>query len=99
METIRYSPALYNDLTVVDNIEAAAKKVGVTEILPKPGSMGGEDFAYYLQYKPGAMFALGAMPEGTPIIPLHNGKMNIDEDALNIAPKIFIQYILDQMEK
>lgn len=99
VETMRYSPALYNDLTVADDIEAAAKKVGFGDALPKPANMGGEDFAYYAQYKPGAMFILGVKAEGTPVIPLHNGKLTIDENALDMAPKIFIQYILDQMEK
>jgi amidohydrolase len=99
VETSRYSPALYNDLTVADGIVAAAKKVGIEQVLPKPGSMGGEDFAYYLQHKPGAMFDLGTKAPDRPFVPLHNGKMFVCEDALDIAPKIFIQYILDQMEK
>ena len=61
--------------------------------------MGGEDFAFYLQHKPGAMFSLGVAPEGRPIVPLHNGKMIVDENALDIAAKVFVQFVLDQMEK
>lgn len=98
VNTLRYSPALYNDLSVADNLVAAAKKIGISEFLPKPGSMGGEDFAYYLQHKPGAMFDLGVKVPDKPTVPLHNGKLILNEDALDIAPKIFIQYILDQME-
>ena len=61
--------------------------------------MGGEDFAYFLEHKPGAMFGIGIKPKNAPVIPLHNGKLIIDEEALSVAPKIYIQYILDQMEK
>ena len=38
-------------------------------------------------------------PEGCPVIPLHNGKLVIDESGLDVAPDVFIQFILDQMEK
>ena len=100
LETYKFSPALHNDLSVADDIQAAAEKIiGKENILEKPESMGAEDFAYYLQHKPGAMFDLGVGTQGAPVIPIHNGKMVVNEDALVIAPQIFIQYILDQMEK
>ena len=72
---------------------------GAKTIFERAESMGGEDFAYFLQHKPGAMFQLGVGTEGKPIIPIHNGKMVVNEDGLDIAPQIFIQYILDQMER
>lgn len=100
LETYKYAPALRNDLAVADNIQAAAEKViGAGNILNKNESMGAEDFAYYLQHKPGAIFDLGVGTQGAPVITIHNGKMVVNEDALTIAPQIFIQYILDQMEK
>lgn len=100
LETYKYSPALRNDLGVADDIEAAAAKIiGAENILDKSESMGGEDFAYYIQHKPGAMFHLGVGTEGEPVIPIHNGKMVVNEDALPIGSQIFVQYILDQMEK
>lgn len=100
LETYKFSPALRNDLTVADHIQAAAEKIiGTENIFENPESMGGEDFAYFLQHKPGAMFQLGVGTEGKPIIPIHNGKMVVNEDGLDIAPQIFIQYILDQMER
>lgn len=100
LESYKFSPALHNDLAVVDNIQAAAEKIiGAENILDKPESMGAEDFAYYLQHKPGAIFNLGTGTQGAPVIPIHNKKLAVNEDALTIAPQIFIQYILDQMEK
>ena len=55
--------------------------------------------AYYLQHKPGAMFNTGIRDEGMPHIPGHNSKLVISENALEATPKIFVQYVLDRMEK
>ena len=100
LETYKYVPALVNDPAVCDAVEAAAAKVlGEGMCRVKKESMGGEDFAYYLQHKPGAMFYLGVKDPDVPHYPIHNGKMHVNEDALDAAPKVFIQYILDQMEK
>ena len=100
VEPLKFSPALHNDLTVCDQVEAAAAAiVGAENIVPKGESMGAEDFAYYLEHKPGCLFNLGVTKPGTPYIPLHNEKMTVDEDALTVAPDVFIRYILDQMEK
>lgn len=100
LESYKFSPALHNDPTIVENIQAAAEKIiGAENILDKPESMGAEDFAYYLQHKPGAIFNLGTGTQGAPVIPIHNRKLAVNEDSLTIAPQIFVQYILDQMEK
>lgn len=100
VEPLKFAPALHNDLTVCDQLEAAAAKiVGSEKVGAKGESMGAEDFAYYLEHKPGCIFNLGITKPGTPYIPLHNEKLIIDEDALDVTPKVFIQYILDQMNK
>ncbi len=100
LETYKYSPALRNDLIVADQIEAsAAKIIGRENVLPKAESMSAEDFAYYLQHKPGAMFWMGVGTADEPAVPIHNGKMKVNEDGLTVAPQVFVQYILDQMEK
>lgn len=100
LETYKYVPALINDLEIADALETAATKVvGPDNILARKEAMGGEDFAYYLQHKPGAMFNIGIRDEGMPHIPGHNGKLIISENALDVAPKIFVQYVLDRMEK
>lgn len=100
LETYKYCPSLWNDPGVADNIQAAAEKIlGKENIFDKKESMGAEDFAYYLQQKPGCMFYPGIGTEGKPITPAHNSKLMINEESLVVAPKIFIQYILDNMEK
>ena len=89
-----------NDLEIVDALVAAATKVAPPEkILPRKEGMGGEDFAYYLQHKPGAMFNIGIREKDWPHVPGHNGKLVISENALELGPKVFVQYVLDRMEK
>jgi hippurate hydrolase len=43
--------------------------------------MGAEDFSYVLQQVPGAIFFLGARPEGRATGPLHSNRMVLDESA------------------
>ena len=96
LETYKYVPAMVNDPAVRDGIAAVAAKIlGQENVLEKKDSMGGEDFAYYAQYKPAAMFDLGVrIAEGTQHS-LHTSKMRLNEDVLDIPPQIFVQYILD----
>ena len=99
LETYKYSPALRNDPVIADAVENAAMKiVGKDMIQVKKDAMGGEDFAYYLQHKPGCIFGLGVHDPDLPYTPGHNSKMYINESALDVAPKVFIQYVLDRME-
>ena len=99
IETSKYNPALRNDHTLADWIvEAATKTIGAENVMEKPLSMGAEDFSHYTYHKPGAMFNLGVMPADGNAIPLHNGKMMVNEDALDVTPKVFVQFILDHME-
>ena len=94
------SEKMFETLAICDKVEAAAAAiVGAENVVPKGESMGAEDFAYYLEEKPGCLFNLGITEPGTEYIPLHNEKLIIDEDALEITPKVFVQYILNQMEK
>ena len=73
--------------------------LGKENIFPRKEALGGEDFAYYLQHKPGAMFNIGIRDEDMPYVPGHNGKLVVSENALEAAPKIYVQYVLDRMEK
>ena len=98
VETTKFYPVLINDENVADAImESAEKIVGKDLVRESPLTMGAEDFAYYTLYKPSAMFGLGAMPADGNFAPLHNGKMNINEDVLDVAPNVFIQFVLDNM--
>ncbi len=83
--TIGY-PATVNTPEYADVIEDAAKELGY-EVIEKPTSLGGEDFAYYVMEKPGAFFHVGMADPERPITstPHHNRQFLLDERGLRIA--------------
>ncbi len=90
-------PPLVNDVPMSHLVASAcARGIGkenVEFILP---SMGGEDFAYYLQKVPGSFFRLGCRNEQKGIIhPLHSSRFSIDEDVLPFGVEMFVR-IIDQ---
>jgi amidohydrolase len=82
--------SVVNDVTVTSAYEAAAIQVlgGQNLVIIDKPSMGGEDFAVYLDHVPGAQFRLGcAGPEGDwPM--LHSPIFDIDERAIPIGARI-----------
>jgi metal-dependent amidase/aminoacylase/carboxypeptidase family protein len=51
-------------------------------------SLGGEDFAWFLERVPGAMGRLGTRTPGGPTYDLHQGNLRVDERAVPIAAKV-----------
>ena len=62
--------------------ESARDLLGADRVaaLPTP-SMGGEDFALYLEHVPGVFFRLGVQRPGAPFHPLHSPEFDPDESA------------------
>ncbi len=59
-------------------------------------TMAGEDFAYFSQNVPSALFKLGCRNEEKNIVaPLHNPHFDIDERAMEYGVKIFTDFALD----
>jgi amidohydrolase len=54
-------------------------------------SMGGEDFANYLQEIPGCMFRLGCCSQTSGCPPLHSSNFDVDEGALGIGARILLR--------
>jgi len=83
-------PPVVNHPTEAELIMEVSKKLPevetVEEIIPV---MGGEDFAYYLQERPGAFFFTGAEKEGNHY-PHHHPHFDFDERAMPIAAKTLI---------
>lgn len=80
-------PPVKNDNGLTSLIETTARSVlgdDRVQILPKP-SLGGEDFSFYLDHCPGAMFRLGVRNPANPYYPLHHPKFEIDELAIETA--------------
>lgn len=96
----KHYPIVYNDEVVAEKVRAAAERVvGREHLLPKnTRGMGGEDFAYFANFKPGCMFRLGVSNAECGFGGmLHNGNLLLDEDALEVGVNIFVQFIIDNM--
>ena len=60
--------------------------LGAGAAVPTLQSLGGEDFAWYLDHVPGAMARLGVKPPGQERPhDLHQGAFDVDESALGVA--------------
>ncbi len=60
----------------------------------KKPSMGGEDFAYFLNEIPGSFVFLGTKNTEKGIVyPSHNPEFNIDEDILKIGVELFVRSV------
>lgn len=91
-------PYVINHPEVKKRVEdAAAKIIGAENILPKPRGMGGEDFAFLSRKKPAMQFQLGCKIKDRPFYPVHNVHFDMDERCMEVAAKIFLQFILDNM--
>ncbi|MEW6662270.1 MAG: M20 metallopeptidase family protein [Bacillota bacterium] len=77
-------PPVENNPGMVDLVrEAAAKVLGSGRVVEvQHSSMGGEDFAYFLQHCPGAYFYLGVGQDNAPNYPWHHSQFDISEAAL-----------------
>jgi amidohydrolase len=66
--------------------------IGAENIRPPARGMGAEDFGYFMQHAPGAMFFLGTRIE--PEDRLHSPTFNLDEDALPLGSAMFAEAAL-----
>ena len=99
-QTKKHYPKVYNDLELTARVAAVAEKiVGKDNVVGKARGMGGEDFSYFANEKPGSMFRLGTRNESRGIIyGAHTARFDIDESALGIGLDIFVQFVLDATE-
>lgn len=62
--------------------------------------MAGEDFAFYLEKRPGCFMFVGARNEGKACVhDHHHPKFDFDEDALETAARLLIEMTLDFMNE
>jgi amidohydrolase len=81
------SPPCVNDATVIDELQGVAiGAFGRASATDTDQSMGGEDFSWMLQRRPGALVRLGVRPATQATAPdLHQGRFDIDEHAIGIG--------------
>jgi len=87
-------PPMHNDADVASLIGAVATDLlGEEHLAPPEKSMGAEDFAFFSQLAPGAMFFLGCRIEDEPRF-AHNSRFDIDERCLPIGSAMLAESAL-----
>ena len=66
--------------------------------IPLP-SLGGEDFAFYLEELPGAMVRIGSAGGPESRYPLHHDRFDIDETAMPGAAHLMTEVLIRDLEK
>lgn len=86
---VRGVPPVVNE-TVATRIlgEAIDVVVGPDNLFSTAQSLGGEDFAWFVEQVPGAMARLGTRTPGGPTYDLHQGDLQVDERAISLAAKL-----------
>jgi amidohydrolase len=82
------SPGVFNDKAVTDIlIQAAEQSIGIENIeFMKESSMGGEDFAYYLEHIPGSYYRIGCFDGHSTDV--HTPTFDIDDNCIPTAVKV-----------
>ena len=88
-------PPTVNHSSQVEKVLEAASSVVASGAKNPYLSMGGEDFSYYLQNKPGCFFFVGSAPNENEILstPHHCSHFNIDERALLVGASVYLNLI------
>ncbi len=81
-------------------LSVARRLVGEEAIVELKPTMGGEDFAYYLQKVPGVFIALGTgNPEKKTDIPHHNPKFDVDEEVLYLGTAFHVAVAYEYLSR
>jgi amidohydrolase len=90
-------PLVINDERAVELGKAVAlRQLGAENVLEAPQSLGGEDFSWYLQHVPGALFRLGVRrPDDERTIDLHSGLFDVDERCIQVGIDFFCDLVRD----
>jgi amidohydrolase len=95
----RNVPPTVNETVSTAMFEAAADRVlGPDVVTPAPQSLGGEDFAWYLESIPGALARLGTRTPGSADdFDIHQATFDVNERAIGIGVKLMAATALTAM--
>jgi amidohydrolase len=89
IDYIRGVPPVVNERAATELMATAAGAVlGPGSVTGTTQSLGGEDFAWYLESVPGAMGRLGTRAPGGPTYDLHQGDLRVDDRAVVAGARI-----------
>lgn len=99
IEFIEGFPSVNNDSQLTQDIIASAELALPSKnniiVINRP-HLGSEDFAYYQEVVPGAIFMLGCKQKDIDTGTLHSSILNINEDSLQYGVKIFANLALNK---
>ncbi|WP_286931289.1 MULTISPECIES: amidohydrolase [Aeromicrobium] len=79
-------PPVVNDFAVTERLrQAVASALGPEGVASTSQSLGGEDFAWYVETLPGTMARLGTRTPGGATYDLHQGNLRVDERAIAVG--------------
>ena len=87
--------------TVNHTAEAARARAAAVKVVGEEGlrtgkeimTMGGEDFSYFLNKKPGCFIFVGATAEVAEPTPHHHPSFDIDEESLAIGATLWLRLV------
>src|SRR5260370_25309412 len=87
---VRNVPPTVNEAMSTAMVEAAADRgLGTHAVVPAPHSLGGEDFAWYLESIPGALARLGTRKPGSgDDFDIHQATFDVDERAIGVGIRL-----------
>lgn len=89
-------PPVFNDPGLMDLVESIGRDLLGQDSVYRdlPPSMGVEDFAFYGQHVPAAMFRLGVRPSERDSYPhLHSPGFNFNDDAIPVGIRLFCEIV------
>ncbi|HLX60136.1 MAG TPA: amidohydrolase [Planctomycetota bacterium] len=94
-------PPTHNDAHCWNVAQKIGRELlGADHVHEVPPVMGGEDFAFYLQHKPGVFVALGIRNESAGSIHgLHTPKFKMDEDTLPTGTALHVAFALESLDE
>lgn len=95
VEYTRGVPPVINDRMATAVIAGAAgAALGADRVTEAEISMGGEDFAFYLEQVPGAMIRLGTGIAGAEPMDIHQASFDVDERAIGHGVRVMMHTAL-----
>ncbi|UBH13018.1 M20 metallopeptidase family protein [Macrococcus armenti] len=88
-------PALINSERETLWLQSVAEKTnGIKNVVKMNRTLGGEDFAYFLQNRPGTYFNVGVKNSAIQAdFPHHHPKFDMDEHGLLNGPRVFLSLV------
>jgi amidohydrolase len=95
----RNVPPTVNDPVATAILESAAETaLGAGAVVPAPQSLGGEDFAWYLESIPGSLARLGTRaPGAAEQFDIHQPTFDVDERAIGVGVRVMATTALAAM--